>query len=66
MAGVGEDRQAGEALRQGHGRQVEGVAGQGLKGADAALTEDDVGIALRQDVLAPTGATPEWWRIDRA
>ena len=34
-----------------HGVEVEGVAGAGLEGADAALAQDDVVVALAHDVL---------------
>src|ERR1035437_6613101 len=48
---VGYDRQVGEFLDYGNGGEIEGVAGVGFEGADAALAEDDVVIAAGQDVL---------------
>ena len=38
-------------MQHRHGRQVEGVAGVGLKGADAALAEDDLLVAAGHDVF---------------
>ena len=43
--------QVGALPDDGHGREVERVAGGRLEGADAALAEDDVGVARREDVL---------------
>ena len=51
MARVGDDRQVAHALDQRNGAQVERVARGGLEGADAALAQDDVRIALVHDVL---------------
>ena len=38
-------------MQHRHGVEVEGVAGAGLEGADAALAQDDVVVALAHDVL---------------
>jgi hypothetical protein len=38
-------------LDHGNGRDVEGVAGRVLEGADAPLAEDDLAVAPGQDVL---------------
>ena len=51
MAWVDDDRQVGELFNHRHRGQVEGVAGLGLKGADAALAEDDILVAACHDVL---------------
>ena len=42
VAGVDDDRQVRQLVQHGHGRQIERVAGVIVKGADAALAEDDV------------------------
>ena len=51
VARVDEDRQMREFLDDRNGRQIEGVAREGFKGADAAFAQDHVGVAARQDVL---------------
>ena len=51
VAGVHHHRQVGELLQGRHGRDVEGIAGVGLEGADAALTENDLGIALGDNIF---------------
>ena len=51
VARVGHDRQVREVVEDGHGVEVKGVARAGLKGADAALAEDHVVIALAHDVF---------------
>ena len=51
VAGVDHDRQVRPGAEDRHGRQVERVAGRGLEGADAALAQDHVRVAGRQDVL---------------
>ena len=51
VAGVYDDGQVGHLVEHDHAGEVEGVAHTGLKGADAALAEDDVLIALGHDVL---------------
>ena len=38
-------------MQDGHGVEVEGVAGTRLERADAALAQDDVFVALAHDVL---------------
>ena len=40
-----------QVVEERDGRQVHRVAGVGLEGADAALAEDDVGVARADDVL---------------
>src|SRR3990172_2752863 len=51
VAGGGDDGKGAELLHERDGVDVHGVAGGGLEGADAALAEDDVGVALGEDVL---------------
>ena len=51
VAGVGDDGQVRQVVQHRHGVEVEGVAGAGLEGADAALAQDDVVVALAHDVL---------------
>ena len=46
VARVDHDGQVAALLDDGHGRDVERVAGGGLEGADAALAQDDVVVAL--------------------
>ena len=41
----------GQLAQHGDGRQVQGVAGVGLKGADTPLAEDDVLVAAGHDVF---------------
>ena len=49
--GIDDHRQVRELLEHRHGGEVEREAGGGLEGADAALAEHHVRIALREDVL---------------
>jgi hypothetical protein len=51
VAGVADDRQVALGLDDGDGVEVEGEAGRGLEGADAALAENDVVVALGHDVF---------------
>ena len=51
MAGVDDDGQVAELFDRRDRREVEGVAGVGLEGADAPLAEDDVLVAARHDVF---------------
>ena len=51
MAGVGNDRQVRQVVQHRHGVEIEGVTGAGFEGADAALAQDDVVVALAHDVL---------------
>src|SRR4051812_32274109 len=51
MTGIDDDWQVGELLDQRHRGEIEGEAGGGIESPNAALTEDDVRIALGQDVL---------------
>ena len=51
VAGIGDDGQVRQVVQHRHGVEVEGVAGAGLEGADAALAQDDVVVALAHDVL---------------
>ncbi len=51
VAGVGDDGQVRQVVQHRHGVEVEGVAGAGLEGANAALAQDDVVVALAHDVL---------------
>ena len=51
VAGVGDDGQVRQVVQHRHGVEVEGIAGAGLEGADAALAQDDVVVALAHDVL---------------
>ena len=48
---VDDDRQVRLQPQDRHGREVERVARGGLEGADAALAEDHVRVARREDVL---------------
>ena len=50
MGGVDDNGQVGLPFEHGHRRQVQGVAGGGLKCPDAPLAEDDVGVSAGQDV----------------
>ena len=52
MARVHEDGQVASLLDDGHGREVERVARGGLERADAALAQDDVGVALARTYSA--------------
>ena len=51
VAGVYDDGQMALGPDHGNGADVQGVAGAGLKGADAPLTQDDVRVAFRYNVL---------------
>src|SRR5579871_57119 len=51
VAGIEQDRQMCEFVQNGDRSDVAGVAGGGLKGADAALAEDHVRVAMRHDIL---------------
>ena len=51
MAGIDDDGQVGQLLYHGNDADIEGVAGVVGKGADAALAEHHVIIALAHDVL---------------
>lgn len=51
VAGVHDDGQVGHLVEHDHAGEVEGVPHTGLEGADAALAEDDVLVALGHDVL---------------
>ncbi len=51
VAGVDDDRQVALALDVGHDRQVEGIAGRILEGADSSLAEDHLAVAFGEDVL---------------
>src|SRR5699024_3674350 len=51
VARVEPNGQVAQLLEHGYGADVEGEAGGGLEGADAALAQDDVGVAVAQHVL---------------
>ena len=51
VARVAHDGQVREVVQHGDGVHVKGVARAGLEGPDAALAEDDVGVAFAHDVL---------------
>ena len=51
VARVDDDRQVRELLEHRHRHQVEREAVGGLERADAALAEDDLLVALLEDVL---------------
>ncbi len=51
VAGIEDDGEVGELLEGGDGGDVAGVAGVSFKGADAALAEDDVRVAVGGDVF---------------
>ena len=51
VAWVGYDGEVAQALHNGDGADVHGVAGIGLEGADAPLAEDDPVVAAGHDVL---------------
>ena len=51
VAGVHHHRQVGHLVQHDHTGKVQRVAHTGLKGADAALAQDDVLVALSHDVL---------------
>ncbi len=52
MAGVADDGQVAEPLRQGDGAYIHGEAGIGLEGADAPLAQHDLLVAPVQNVLS--------------
>ena len=51
MARVNSDRQVGHVAEHGDRAHVERVAGSGLEGADTALAEDHLAVALSGDVV---------------
>ena len=51
MARVGDDGQVAQVMQHRHGVEVERVARARLIRADAALAQNDVGVALAHDVL---------------
>src|ERR1035441_388135 len=51
MAGVGDDGEVRDLLEQRNGGHIECVARCRFKGADAALAENDVRVAVVQDQL---------------
>ena len=51
VAGIHHHRQVGHLVQHDHTGKVQRVAHTGLKGADAALAQDDVLVALCHDVL---------------
>src|SRR5271157_1995623 len=51
VAGIHEDRQVAEPLDDGHGCDVQRVAGLGLECPDAPLAQNDVGVAPLHDVF---------------
>ena len=51
VAGVHDDGQVGLFVDEGHGRQVQRVAGVLFKGTDAALAQNDLLVAACHDVL---------------
>ena len=51
MARVDENRQVRDALDVRHGREVQRVAGRVVEAAYAALAQDDLVVAFREDVL---------------
>ena len=52
VARVDHDRQMGHLFQHRHGGNIQRVAHARLKGADAALTQHDIGVALGHDVLS--------------
>ena len=48
---VDQDGEVRQSPHERHGGQVQSVSGGGLEGADPALAENDVGVAVGQDVL---------------
>ena len=66
VAGIDHHGQVREAVQHRHRREVERVARGRLKGADAALAEDDVGVAAGHDVFGAHRAVPEWCWQGRA
>ena len=51
MARVDNHRKVAQLLDERHRVEIQGVAGVGLEGANAALAEDDLVVTLAQDVL---------------
>ncbi len=51
MARVHDHREVGELLEDDDGREIQGVSRGRLEGADPPLAEDDLAVALREDVL---------------
>src|SRR5258708_15470966 len=51
LAGIDDDGQMGELFHQWHSVDVHGVARHALERANAALAQDDVRIALSEDVF---------------
>src|SRR5579859_3298502 len=51
LAGVGDDRQVRELLHQRNRADVHRIARHFLKGANAPLAQDNIGVALRENVF---------------
>lgn len=51
LAGIDDHREVSFLLRDGDGGEVEGVAGVGLESADAALAQQDVWVAVGEEVF---------------
>ena len=56
VAGIGDHRQVRNLLEQRDSSGIEGIAHRGFKGADAALAQNDVGVAVAPESLAPSAA----------
>ena len=51
MAGVNHNWQMGHLFQHGHGGNIQRVAHAGFKGADAALAQHNIGVALCHNIL---------------
>ena len=51
LAGIDNDRQVRFLLGDGHGCEVEGVAGVIIEGADAPFAKDDIRVAMGEEVF---------------
>lgn len=51
LAGIHDDREMGFLFGNRDGSQIESVAGVGLERADAALAEEDIWVAVGEDIL---------------
>ena len=52
LARIDDNRKVCLLLGDGHGRQIEGIAGVVLEGADAALAKNHVGVSMGQNVFS--------------
>ena len=65
VARVDDDRQVRPGAQHRHRREIERVARRSLEGADAALAQDDVRVAGRENVLGRQAESPRLRRTGR-